>query len=272
LREQYGLDDPLPLQYLHWLQSVLRGELGFSFAYNSPVASLLWPRALNTLLLTVPATTLAWLIAVPLGIWSASQRGRWGDRVSAGATTTLLAIPEVLLALGLLVIAVRTGYFPVGGMRSPDAAALGLRDRIVDFSHHLVLPATALVLVNLPVLVRHVRASVLDVLGTRYILAARARGVPPRRLLFRNALRPAANPLITLLGLSVAGLLSTSLVIEALMGWPGLGPLLLDAIQARDFHLVIGAVMCSTLLLLAGNLLADLLLYLADPRIRVDHR
>src|SRR5471030_1768666 len=109
LRARYGLDQPLPLQYVHWLQSVLRGELGFSFAYNRPVASLLRPRARNTLLLTLPATTLAWLIAVPLGAWSASQRGRWGDRVCAGATTALLVVPELLLALGLLMIAVRTG-------------------------------------------------------------------------------------------------------------------------------------------------------------------
>jgi peptide/nickel transport system permease protein len=270
LRTRYGLDQPLPLRYAHWLQSVLRGELGFSFAYNAPVGALLWPRVLNTLLLTLPATIAAWLIAVPLGTWSASQRGRWGDRVVAGATTGLLIVPEVLLGLGLLLVAVKTGYFPVGGMRSEDFATLGLRDRMLDLAHHLVLPATALMLVNLPVLVRHVRAGVVEVLGTRYILAARARGVPPRRLLFRDALRPAANPLIALLGLSIAGLLSTSLIVEALMGWPGLGPLLLEAIAARDFHLVIGAVMCSTLLLLVGNLISDVLLYMADPRTRAE--
>ena len=114
--------------------------------------------------------------------------------------------------------------------------------------------------------------SLVDVLAAPFIQAARARGVPPGRLLYRDALRAAANPLISLLGLSIAGLLSTSLVVEALMGWPGLGPLMLEAIAARDLYLVIGAVMCSTLLLLAGNLLADGLLYLADPRIREDHR
>jgi peptide/nickel transport system permease protein len=270
LRNRYGLDQPLALQYVHWLQSVLRGELGFSFAYNSPVAPLLWPRALNTLLLTVPATVAAWLIAVPFGAWSASRRGRWGDRVAAGATTVLLAVPEVLLALVLLLVAVRTGYFPVGGMRSAAFAELGRWDRIKDFSFHLFLPASALILLTLPVLVRHVRASLIDVLAAPFIQAARARGVPPRRLLYRDALRAAANPLISLLGLSIAGLLSTSLVVEAVMGWPGLGPLMLEAIAARDLYLVIGAVMCSTLLLLAGNLIADALLYLADPRIRGD--
>ena len=268
LRNRYGLDQPLPLRYLHWLQSVWRGELGYSFAYNSPVASLLWPRARNTLLLTVPATAMAWLIAVPLGAWCASQRGRWGDRLCAGATTALLVVPELLLGLGLLLFAVRTGYFPVGGMTSLQVAELGTWAAVKDLAVHLVLPASALILVTLPVLVRHVRASLIDVLGSPFIQAARARGVPPRRLLFRDALRVAANPLLSLLGLSIAGLLSASLVVEALMGWPGLGPLLLEAIAARDFHLVIGAVMCSTVLLLAGNLLADALLYLADPRMR----
>jgi peptide/nickel transport system permease protein len=271
LRDRYGLDQPLPLKYFHWLQSVGRGELGFSFAYNSPVASLLWPRARNTLLLTVPATALAWLIAVPLGAWSASQRGRWGDRLCAGATTALLVVPELVLGLGLLLVAVRTDYFPIGGMMSARFAELGSWGKLKDLAFHLFLPASALILLNVPVLVRHVRASLIEVMAAPFIQAARARGVPHRRLLFRDALRAAANPLISLLGLSIAALLSGSLVVETLMSWPGLGPLLLEAIAARDLHLIIGAVMCSTLLLLGGNLLADALLYLTDPRLRADH-
>ena len=123
---------------------------------------------------------------------------------------------------------------------------------------------------SVPVLVRHVRASFVDMLFAPFVQAARARGVPTRRLLFRDVLRAAASPLISLLGLSIAGLLSTSLVIETIMSWPGLGPLLLDAIASRDIHVVLGALLCSTLLLLAGNLLADGLLFLADPRLRSD--
>ena len=270
MRARYGLDQPLPLKYLHWFQAVSRGDLGFSLAYNRPVASLLWPRARNTLLLTVPATALAWAIAVPLGVWTASRRGRWGDRLCAMATTTLLVVPELLLAMGLLLLAVRTGAFPTGGMVSAGFGEMRRWEQARDLGVHLFLPAVALVLLNLPILVRHVRSSLIDVLSTPFILAARGRGVPPHRLLFRGALRAAANPLISLLGLSVAALLSTSLVVEALMGWPGLGPLLLEAIAARDLHLVIGAVLCSTVLLLAGNLLADALLYVADPRVRAD--
>ena len=271
LRDRYGLDLPLPLKYVQWLRSIRRGELGFSFAYNSPVGALLWPRARNTLLLTVTATTFAWLIAVPLGAWSASHKGRWGDRLCAGVTTALLVVPELVLGLGLLLVAVRTGYFPVGGMMSARFAELGPWGKLKDLALHLFLPASALILLNLPILVRHVRASLIEVLAAPFIQAARARGVPHRRLLFRDALRAAANPLISLLGLSIAALLSGSLVVEALMSWPGLGPLLLEAIAARDLHVLVGAVMCSTLFLLAGNLLADALLYLADPRLRADH-
>ena len=268
MRDRYGLDRSLPEKYLHWLQSIARGELGFSVAYNSPVGPLLWPRARNTLLLTVTATVLAWLIAVPVGTWAGSRKGGWADRVAAGATTALLGVPDLLVGLGFLLLAVRTGYFPTGGMVSIDFAALGPWDKLKDVISHFVLPVTALTLVNLPVLVRHVRASLIDVLQAPFIQAARATGVSERRLLFRHALRAAANPLISLLGLSVAALLSASLVVETIMSWPGLGPLLIEAVVARDLHLVVGAVTCSTVLLIAGNLLADGLLYLVDPRLR----
>ena len=268
MRVEYGLDRSLPEKYFRWLQSVGRGELGFSITHNSPVGPLLWRRARNTLFLTVPATTLAWLIAVPIGIWAATRKGQWTDRAAAAATTTLLSVPDLLLGLGCLLLAVRTGYFPTGGMVSLDFAELGAWSKVKDVISHFFMPVTALLLVNLPVLVRHVRASLLDVLQAPFIQAARALGIPERRLIFRAALRAAANPLISLLGLSIAGLLSASLVIETIMSWPGLGPLLLEAVIARDLHLVVGAVTCSTVLLVAGSLLADGLLFIADPRIR----
>jgi peptide/nickel transport system permease protein len=170
--------------------------------------------------------------------------------------------------LGFLLLAVRTGYFPTGGMVALGFADLGPWDKIKDALSHFLLPVTALTLVSLPVLIRHVRASLLDVLHAPYIQAARAIGISERRLLFHHALRAAANPLISLLGLSVAALLSVSLVVETVMSWPGLGPLLLEAVVARDLHLVVGAVTCSTLLLIAGSLLSDGLLYLVDPRTR----
>src|SRR5215510_14637031 len=152
LRAQYGLARPLPDRYAQWLRSVVRGDLGYSFAYSRPVASLLWPRALNTLLLTVTATTVSWAFALPVGVWSATRRGRWRDRLCSAACTALLVVPELVLGLALLALAVRTGYFPVGGMISPRAAAFGSWDRAKDVAWHLVLPATALILLTFPVL------------------------------------------------------------------------------------------------------------------------
>jgi peptide/nickel transport system permease protein len=271
MRERYGVDRSLPQRYYRWVQSVARGEMGFSVTHNGPVGPILWPRARNTLLLTVPATVLSWLIAVPLGVWAAARKGEWLDRGVAAATSALLSIPDVLLGLGFLLIAVRTGYFPTGGMASLDVADLGRWDQLKDVVSHFFLPVTTLTLIGLPVLVRHVRASMIEVLDAPFIQAARAQGVPERRLMFRDALRAAANPLISLLGLSIAGLLSASLVIEIIMSWPGLGPLLLEAVLARDLHLVLGTVICSTVLLIGGSVVADLLLFLADPRIRPEH-
>jgi peptide/nickel transport system permease protein len=268
LSERYGLDRPLPHKYLLWVQSLGRGELGFSVTHNAPVGPLLWRRARNTLLLTIPATVLAWLVAIPVGVWAAARKGRWPDRAGAAATTTLLSIPDVLLGLFCLLLAVRTGYFPTGGMVSLGFAELGAWDKTKDVAAHFFLPLTALTLLTLPVLLRHVRGSMIEVLGARFIQTARALGVPERRVLFRDALRAAANPLISLLGLSIAALLSASLVIETIMSWPGLGPLLVEAVAARDLHLVVGAVTCSTLFLIGGSLVADALLFLADPRIR----
>ena len=270
LRARHGLDRPLPERYARWVASLARGELGYSFAYGSPVAPLLWPRARNTVLLTSVATATAWMLAIPLGVWWATRRRGAVRHGLAAATALLLAMPDIVIALALLLLAVRTGWFPAGGMTSIGHEQLSWAGRITDVAWHLLLPAAALVLGVLPVLVRHVRASMAEALEAPFVRAARAHGIPERRVLFRHALPAAANPLLSLFGLSLAGLLSMSLLVEVVMGWPGLGPLLLEAILARDFHLVVALVLASTLLLVCGNLLADALLLAADPRIRAE--
>jgi peptide/nickel transport system permease protein len=268
LRARYGVDRPLPERYGQWLASTLRGEMGYSFAHGRPVGELLWGRAWRTLGLTTAAMLIAWLIALPLGVFLASHAGRSSDRVGSIATSALLAVPDLALALLLLLVAVRTGAFPTGGMTSVGFDTLGLAQKLADVAWHAALPVLALVLGSLPVLVRHVRAAVLESLRAPYIRAARGHGIPETRLLVRHALPAAAAPLFSLLGLSIGGLLSSSLVIEIVMGWPGLGPLLLDAILSRDIHLVVGPVVLSTLFLVTGNLIADLLIYWNDPRVR----
>lgn len=269
LRAQYQLDRPLPVRYGRWVSALLRGEMGFSFVYNSPVAPLLWARARNTLLLAVTATLIAWGLALPLGIWSAATQGRLSDRALSLLTASLLVIPDLVLALGLLILAVRSGWFPTGGMLSVGFESLSPVQKFRNLVWHMELPVLALVLSALPILVRHVRAAVAEVLDAPFMRAAASHGIPRGTLLCRYTLRAAANPLISLFGFSVGALLSGSLLVEVVMSWPGLGPVLLEAILARDLYVVIGGVLCSTIFLVAGNFLADVLLYWADPRIRM---
>jgi peptide/nickel transport system permease protein len=184
------------------------------------------------------------------------------------ATSGLLVMPDMLLALACLYVAVRTHAFPVGGMTSTGFAEFSWWRKIHDFLLHLFLPVSVLVVGMLPVIVRHLRSSMAEVLSSPFVLAARAHGIPSRWVLFRYALPAAANPLISLFGFSLAGLLSGSMLVEVIMGWPGVGPLLLEAILARDVYVVIGAVMLSSVLVIFANLAADLLLYAADARIR----
>jgi peptide/nickel transport system permease protein len=270
LRAQYQLERPLPVRYASWLNSVRHGQMGFSFAYNIPVAPLLFVRARNTLLLTITATLIAWGLALPLGIWSAERFGRLPDRLLSWATAALLVIPDLAFALGLLVFTVRTGWLPTGGMTSLAFESLPLGGKLRDLALHLTLPVAALVLSALPLLIRHVRAAVAEVYDAPFMLAARGHGISRGTLLYRYALRAAANPLISLFGFSIGALLSGSLLVEVVMSWPGLGPLLLESILSRDLYVVIGGVLLSTLFLVSGNFLADILLYWADPRIRTE--
>jgi peptide/nickel transport system permease protein len=268
-RLRYGLDQPLPVKYMKWVVSVFRGELGYSFAYGMPVGRLIWPRVQNTLLLTVLATGLSWSAALIIGIAAAVSHSRVVHSLARGFMSILLSIPDLLVALVLLMFAVRTGFFPVGGMSAPVVPG-SLAERAKDLALHLVLPLLALVLVSLPVLVRHVQAAVYDSLASPFVQAARAHGISRRRLLFAYTLPAAANPLISLFGFSIGGLVSTSLLVEVIMGWPGLGPLMLESVFSRDIHVVIGVTVVSGLFLVTGNFIADLLLYASDPRIRLE--
>ncbi len=268
LHTRYGLDQPVLVRYGHWLAAVVRGDLGFSIAYNAPVAPLLWGRARNTLLLATIAMLPTWLIGVPLGVWSAARRGRWLDRVIETGNSLLISIPEIVIAIGLLALAVRSRTVPVGGMMSMGYDELSTWGRVQDLLRHLLLPTAILVLAGIAIVIRHVRASVVEVLDAPYVRSGRGLGIGQARLLFRHVLPVAASPAISLFGFSIASLLSGSLLVEVATGWPGLGPLLLEATLARDLYLVIGGIIFSALFLIAGNFVADLLLLASDPRIR----
>lgn len=270
LRKQHGLDLAMPLRYIRWLGSVLHGDWGFSLAYNSPAAPLLQERAANTLVLAGAAAFLAWTIAVPLALWAAAGR-KWRRLSFTSVVTGLLVLPDLLVILALTFLIAPSRFLPVGGMTSIDFEQMNLWGRIRDLASHLVIPGTALVLATLPVLLSHTRTAMAEALECPFITAARANGIPKRRLLLRHALPVAANPLITLLGFSIGTLLSSSLLVEAIVGWPGLGQLLLQAILQRDLDIVLGAVMLSAAFYVSANFIADVLLYAADPRIRQKH-
>jgi peptide/nickel transport system permease protein len=270
LKARYALDQPLYVRYGRWIKAMTRGDMGFSFSYNTEAMPLIWSRAKNTLLLTTAAMVIAWILAILLGIWAATRAGGAGDRICVTSSSLLLSLPELVVALLLLVLAVKSRAFPVGGMTGLDHDTLSTGGKLQDLARHLVIPTTVLVVGAFPILFRHVRASMIEVLEMPFIRAARSHGIHGRMLLFRQALPAAANPLISLFGMSLAGLLSGSLLVEVITGWPGLGPLVLEAIMGRDFYVVIGAVMLSTLFLVAGTFVADMALAAFDPRIRMD--
>jgi len=268
LRARYGLDQPLVVRYGRWLRSALHADFGYSIAYNAPVAPLLWSRAKNTLLLAATGMFLTWLISIPLGVWAAARSGRMLDKGVRVASSLLVSIPEVVIAVALLAIVVRWRVLPVGGMTSMDNEGLSQWARLQEIASRMLLPTIILTLGESAIIVRHLRASVLEVLDTPFVQAARGLGIGRTRLLFRHALPVAASPAISLLGFSLAGLLSGSLLVEVVCGWPGLGPLILDATLSRDFYLVIGGIMLSALFMVGGNLVADIMLLACDPRIR----
>lgn len=247
-RRNYGLDQMVHIRYWKWLTASLRGDLGVSFSYNLPTIHLLRPRVINTVLLSASSLLLVWMIALPLGIWSASRPRSLPDLVGTGFATAIVSLPDLLIALACLAIAVRTGWFKVAG------------------SFPLAVLASALI--AFPAIFRHTRRSIAEVLRLPFVEHLHACGLADRRILFTHVLPAAAPPLLTLMGLSIATLLSSGLIVEVVLSWPGLGPLLLESILARDFPVVIAAVMMATTLLVLANLASDLALYAADPRIR----
>lgn len=262
LRAQFGLDQPLPVRYFRWLKSVAVGDFGYSVAYNMPVKKLIWDRLGNTLLLGGAAMVLAWIVALPCGIWSAYKAHRWIDRIFVACSTLLLGTPELASALLFMLIAAHLRNANSDAPTSQQAAASAVAE--------IWSPAVVLALAAFPILFRHIRSAVNETWHSPFIQAARGHGIGNMRLLFRHSLPAAANPLISLFGLSLAGLVSASFLVEVITGWPGVGPLFLEAIYSRDFHLVMAVVMLFSVFLVIANLIADLLLYAADPRMRAE--
>jgi peptide/nickel transport system permease protein len=266
LQTRYGLDRPLLVRYGHWLQSAVRADFGYSIAYNAPVTPLLWTRCKNTLLLTTTSMFFTWLISLPLGVWMAARRGSFLDKAFGTVGSLIVSIPEVVLGVALLAIVVRWRLLPLSTL--PTADSQTALSRAHDLVVRMLLPVLILVLVESAIIVRHVRASVSEILGRPFVQSAKALGISRTRVLFRHVLPAAASPAISLFGFSLAGLVSGSLLIEVICGWPGLGPFILEATLSRDFYVVIASIMLSACFMVGGNLVGDIMLMVADPRIR----
>lgn len=266
----YQLDRPLLYQYGHWVVNLFRLELGYSFYYNIPVVNVIKGRLWNTFILSLASLIVTWGLAIPLGVWAALHRNRWIDRCIQMFSYIALSTPSFFLAILLLYAASRTGWLPLGGMHSVHYEQLSFMGKTVDLLQHLAIPAVCLSFASIGSLQRIMRGNMLEVLGQQYVLTARAKGLPENRVVYGHVLRNAINPLITLLGYSFSSLLSGAALLEIICGWPGLGSLMLTAVRSKDIYLVMASFMMGGVLFLIGNLLADILLARADPRIRYE--
>lgn len=267
-KQRLGLDKPIIIQYGKWAYSFVRGDLGVT-STGEKVSQKLKERIPNTLLLTSIVIFLTWIVGVPLGIIAAINWKTPFDRLLTVLTSIGMAIPSFFFAVLLLIFAVKTGWFPIGGLTSPSFSEMTFGAKFLDITHHLILPVLVLFTISLAGLQRQMRANMLDILDSDYVKFARAKGLPEFTVIYKHALRNAINPMITLLGFEFAGLLSGAALTEYVFQYPGLGRLILEAVMKSDINLVMASLMMGAVMLVLGNLIADILLIITDPRIRV---
>ena len=273
MRRIYGLDRPWPEGYVRWLGSVVRGDLGRSFSRKQPVTTLIGERIGPTFLVSGTAFLLTWLMGVPLGLYASARSGRLDERATSLLLYVLYSFPTFVAALFLqIVFAVwlrgTRWELPLFGMSDLPADA-GWLARTVDIARHAILPITCQTYVSLAYDSRFIKANMEEAVRQDYVRTARAKGAGPWRVLFHHAFRNTLIPLVTLLGLSLPGLIGGSVIIEQIFTWPGMGRLFFESIRERDYPTIMGLTLMFSVLTLAGQLLADLLYCLVDPRVSV---
>jgi peptide/nickel transport system permease protein len=266
LREQYGLDKPLLVQYVLYLGQLLTGNLGVSFRQLTPVADVLMERLPWTLLLAGSAFVLTILIGIPLGVYAAVGRGKFIDKLVQflGVTSNALFVPSIAILL-LVVGASVLNLFPIGGAIDPDTRGLAA---YLSLFHHLALPLLSLVLVQIGPYALTLRTNMLEVLGEDYIKSARSRGLTPRRTIWRHALRNALLPALTLMGLQLGALIGGAVLTETIFAYPGVGRLIYEAVQQLDYPMLQGAFVLLAVTVVLANLLTDMVALILNPRIR----
>ncbi len=271
LERQLGLDKPWPERYVTWLGDLVRGDLGVSMYNRLPIADRIWAVLPNTLLLAVLSLSIALLVAVPIGVYSAVKHGSPFDRSASVGAVALYAMPDFWLAL-LLVILFSLKFrewgfpaLPVGGMVDPRGGG-DLADRV----KHLILPVAALALVQIGSWSAFFRSSMLETLSQEYVRTARGKGLPNRSILYVHAFKNAFLPLITIVGLALPGLFGGALFIERIFAWPGMGLLTFEAVGRRDYTMIMATTLMFSVLTMVSNLIADVLYATLDPRIRLE--
>ncbi|MBF2052596.1 MAG: ABC transporter permease [Candidatus Sericytochromatia bacterium] len=269
-RERLALDKPFLVRYTVWLKNFVTGNMGESYAYKAPVSTLIASRLSNTVILGLSTLIFTWLIALPLGIYLAVRQYSFIDQFFSSISYFFMGFPDFFLAIIFLLLAAVTGWFPIGGMTSTGYAEMSTMGKAINVGHHLILPTLTLSLISIASLQRRMRANMLDILGEEYIKTARAKGLSERKVIYKHAVRNAINPIITLLGFEIAGLISGAAFVEIIFNWPGLGNMMLQAVLGTDLNLVMAGLVISSFMLLLGNLIADLLLAAVDPRIKLE--
>jgi peptide/nickel transport system permease protein len=263
-KEQLGINDPLPVQYVRWLGQLLKGDLGYSYATYQPVGEMLSGRIGPTLLLMGTALVIAYLFAIPVGIWSARKAYSWFDYSATGFAFLGISIPNFFLGLGAIYIfAIQLKWLPTGGMYT-----LGKQGDWTDVAMHLILPACVLATGIAGNMVRYVRSSVMDVLGQEYLRTARAKGMSEFIVINKHALKNALIPIITVIGLDIPLLLGGAVITEQIFQWPGMGQLLMQSISSRDYPTLMAINLLAAVTVLAANLVTDIAYRFVDPTMR----
>ena len=269
-RRAYGLDRPLVEQYARYIGNVARGNLGFSFSLQRPVADAIGDALPNTLLLMSAGLVGGFALGIGFAVAQVRRLGRRTDKILGGISLTLLSVPDFWLALLMLVgLAYWLPVFPIGGAIDPVMYdMLGGGERLMDRARHLALPALTLSLLYFPFIARHQRAALVDALPSGYVTTARAKGVPESSIVTRHALRNSLLPVVTLLGIAFPALLTGAVFIEKVFSWPGMGLLIVNSISSRDYPLLMAAVLMASVFVIAGSVLSDVLSRWLDPRMR----
>jgi len=271
IRVRLGLDQPLHVQYVKWIVSLAQGELGVSFSHHRPVADILVEAIPNTLVLTVWALVLDLVVGVLIGVISAIRQYSWTDNLITVGALFVYSMPSFWLGLMLIILfSLKLGWLPASQMESVDAEYMTAAGRFWDRALHLVMPVFVLGIASAASVARYMRGSLLEVIRQDYIRTARAKGLPESMVVFKHALLNALIPIITLLGLYLPFLMSGSVITETIFAWPGMGRVTVGAIFARDYPIVMAMNLVAGVMVVAGNLLADVLYGVVDPRIRYD--